>query len=98
MGRVRIDDPFPSEVTAVANQAVVTSAELEPVSSDDPDTAAEGDATASEVFITPEISIDDVTVDEGDPGDGVEAAFTVSLRVAGNRPLTVAYQTAAGSS
>ncbi len=48
------------------------------------------------MFITPEIQVD-VTVDEGDPGDGVEAAFTVSLSVASNRPVTVSYQTAAGS-
>ncbi|MCP3936501.1 MAG: hypothetical protein GY708_14130 [Actinomycetia bacterium] len=35
----------------------------------------EGDVTATEVFITRENAIDDATVDEGNPGDGVEAAF-----------------------
>ncbi len=36
-------------------------------------------------------------MDEGDPGDGALASFTVSLSVAPNRPVTVAYQTAEGS-
>ncbi len=95
--RVTVDDPFPVESTEVANQATVESAELDPVASDDPDTEPTGDATATEVFITPEVTIDDVAASEGDPGDGVEAAFTVSLSESGNRPVTVTYQTAAGS-
>ena len=95
--RVTVADPFPSEVTEVSNQATVESAELDPVLSDDPDTPAAGDPTLTPIFITPEIQIDDVTVTEGDPGDTVEAVFTLTLSRAGNRPVAVSYQTTAGT-
>ena len=36
--RATVDDPFPTDATEVANQATVSSAELDPVLSDDPDT------------------------------------------------------------
>ncbi|MCP3937677.1 MAG: DUF11 domain-containing protein, partial [Actinomycetia bacterium] len=95
--RVQIDDPFPTGALAVSNQATVSSLELADVASDDPDAPGEADPTATEVFITSEIAIDDVTATEGDPGDVVEAMFTVSLSEAANRPVTVDYQTVAGS-
>ncbi|MCP5014411.1 MAG: DUF11 domain-containing protein, partial [Ketobacter sp.] len=95
--RVRVDDPFPTGTLAVSNQATVSSVELADVASDDPDAPGDADPTATEVFVTPEVAIDDVTVTEGDPGDTVEAVFTVSLSEASNRPVTVGYQTAAGT-
>jgi uncharacterized repeat protein (TIGR01451 family) len=93
--RVRLEEPFPLELLAVANQAQVESAELDPVPSDDPDTADEGDPTATEVFIVPQVSIDDVTVDEA-AGAGSGAVFTVSLSEPSNRPVEVPYATADG--
>ncbi|MCP3903121.1 MAG: DUF11 domain-containing protein, partial [Planctomycetes bacterium] len=95
--QVRIDDPFPSGALAVSNQAVVSSVELADVASDDPDALGDADPTETEVFVTPEIAIDDVTVTEGDPGDTVEAVFTVSLSEASNRPMTAGYQTGTGT-
>lgn len=98
--RVRIDDPFPFEVTEVSNRATATSAELEPVPSDDPQTPeGDPDATATPVFIVPQVSIDDVTVTEGDPPTGTdtaasEAVFTVTLSEPGNRPVKVHFETA----
>ncbi len=88
--RATIADSFLWEETTVANQASVTSAELDPVPSDDPDTEPAGDATATEVFITPEASIDDVTVGESDG----TAVFTVSLSEPSNRPVTLSFATA----
>jgi uncharacterized repeat protein (TIGR01451 family) len=95
--RVTVDDPFPAEAAEVVNQATVTSAELEPVPSDDPDTEPAGDATATSVFVAPDVAIDDVTVSEGDPGAAVEAVLTVTLSRPSNRAVTVAYETAAAS-
>ncbi|MCP4569295.1 MAG: hypothetical protein GY841_17100, partial [FCB group bacterium] len=91
--RVRIDQPFPSEVAEVANQATVEAAGLDPVLSDDPETEPLGDPTATAVYVTPEVSVDDVTVAEGAP----EAIFTVSLDAASNRTVTVSYQSADGT-
>ncbi|MCP3980910.1 MAG: DUF11 domain-containing protein, partial [bacterium] len=95
--QVRIDDPFPTDALAVSNQAVASSVELADVASDDPDAPGDADPTATQVFVTPEISIDDVAVTEGDPGDTVEAVFTVSLSEASNRGVTAGYQTGAGT-
>ncbi|MCP4986506.1 MAG: DUF11 domain-containing protein, partial [Colwellia sp.] len=95
--RARIDELLPTDVLAVSNQATVSSVELADVASDDPGEPGDADPTATEVFVTPDVQVDDVTVTEGDPGDTVEATFTVSLSEPGNRPVSVAYQTAAGT-
>ncbi|MEM8960297.1 MAG: Calx-beta domain-containing protein [Acidobacteriota bacterium] len=91
--RVTVDDPFPLAVTSVANQAFVTSARLTDVPSDDPSTPEVDDPTETDVIITPEVSIDDVTVTEAD----VDAVFTVLLSQSSNRAVTVSYTTADGS-
>ncbi|MCP4548088.1 MAG: hypothetical protein GY835_16615 [bacterium] len=91
--RVRIEQPFPPEVAVVANQATVEAAGLDPVLSDDPETEPLGDPTATAVYVTPEVSVADVTVPEG----AVEAIFTVSLASVSNRPVTVSYESTDGT-
>lgn len=88
--RTRIAEPFPLDVLAVANQAEIASAELEPVLSDDPETAEEADPTVTEVYLVPDVAVGDVTVDEA----AGPAVFTVSLSRASNRPVRVPYATA----
>jgi len=93
--RVRIDDPFPLDVLEVSNQAEVASAELGPVLSDDPDDpdgAGEADPTVTEVFITPEVAVDDVTVSE----TAGPAIFSLTLSAASNRPVKVPFTTGDG--
>lgn len=48
------------------------------------------------VIVTPDISISDVTVTEGDTGS-TNAIFTVSLSTNSNQPVTVDYATGAGT-
>ncbi|MCP4654242.1 MAG: DUF11 domain-containing protein, partial [bacterium] len=91
---VTIAAPFPTDVLEVANQATVASTELDPIPSDDPATEPVGDVTATAVFITPEVSVSDATVSEGDP-DPLAAVFEVTLSEPGNRPVTVDYETVA---
>ncbi len=71
----------------------MTSAELGSLLTDDPSTPAANDATVTEVIITPDVSIDDVTVDES----AGQAVFTVSLWPAGNHEVTVSYVTVDGT-
>ena len=87
--RVRIEEPFPLDLLAVANGAELASAELDPVPSDDPATAAPGDPTVTEVFIRPAISTADVTVEE----HAGPAVFTISLSEPSNRPVAVDWAT-----
>ena len=91
--QVRIDDAFPYTATELVNQATVESGELEDVKSDDPDTPEAADPTRTPVFITPEIAIGDITVEE----DEGEAILTVTLSKAGNREVPVSWSTGAGT-
>ncbi|MCP4667459.1 MAG: DUF11 domain-containing protein, partial [Deltaproteobacteria bacterium] len=91
---VAIAAPFPTDVLEVSNQATVTSTELDPIPSDDPATDPVGDVTATAVFITPEVSVSDTAVSEGDP-DPLAAVFEVTLSEPGNRTVTVDYETVA---
>jgi len=87
--RVRIEEPFPLDLLAVANGAELASAELDPVPSDDPETAAPDDPTVTEVFIRPAISIADLEVEE----HAGPAVFTISLSEPSNRPVAVDWAT-----
>ena len=62
--------------------------------SDDPGTAAEADPTRTEVYITPEVSVDDVSVGEAQG----PAVFTVTLSEGSNRPVQVPWATADATS
>jgi len=93
--QVRIDDPLPSAVLALSSQASVEAAEQGAVLSDDPDAPGLADATDTEVFITPEIEVSDVTVLEGDPQAAGVAQLIVRTSVAGNRTVRVDYATVA---
>lgn len=90
---VEIADPPPAVLTQVANQATVTSAELPPVLSDDPEAPGAADPTVTPVVFTPELTVDDVTVEEG----AGEAVFTVRLSAPAPRPAAVDYATADGT-
>lgn len=90
--RVVVDDPFPYDVTEVANQAIVRSAGLDPVVSDDPETEPVGDPTVTAVLTPVELSVDDVVVSEGDDG-AVDAVFTVSLSNPTSQPVGLRYVT-----
>ncbi len=57
------------------------------------DDQGEGTITNDEIFSTPQISIDNVSIDEGDEGESVAAAFTVTLDVSSTEEITVNYQT-----
>jgi large repetitive protein len=94
--RVVLDDPFPVNATAVTNQATVTSAELDPVPSDDPDTPEPGDATVTPVFVAPSVVVTGTTVTEGNPPETAEAVFTVTLSRPAGRPVRVAFETVDG--
>ncbi|MEM1176878.1 MAG: hypothetical protein AAGM22_00920 [Acidobacteriota bacterium] len=56
--RVRIDDPVPAGTSGIINQGTVTSAELEPIVTDDPATTEPGDATVVTLPGTPPSVID----------------------------------------
>lgn len=89
--QVRIADDFTA--LELVNQATVESGELEDVKSDDPDTPEAADPTRTPVFITPEIAIGNVTVEENDG----QAVLTVTLSKASNRALTVSWSTGTGT-
>ncbi len=59
-------------------------------------TDAQAQGTITDNDPTPALSVDDVTVAEGDSGT-VAANFTVSLNVPSGRPVTVDYATANGT-
>ena len=89
---VRLADPFPVTVAEIANAATATRAiGLDP----DPGNDAATDVDAV-LHPTPEITIDDVTVGEGNTGV-TEAVFTVSLSNATARTVSVGYATADGT-
>lgn len=79
--------------TEVANQATVTAERIDSVPSNDPDTEAPGDPTSTPVFITPDISIENVMVAEG----AGTAEVQVRLSEAGNREVLVDFATAGGT-
>lgn len=91
--RARIAAPFPLDRLAVANQAVVSSAEAAPVVSDDPETDAPGDPTSTEVFIAPGVSVSDV----GAPEVAGSLPFLVSLSEPSNRAVELTFATADGT-
>ncbi len=95
--RVRIDDPFPAGVLAVANQAVASSAGLADVASDDPALPGDADPPGAGTIVDddplPQLSIDDVTLVEGDAGT-TQMAFTISLSPISGRQVTVEVATA----
>jgi uncharacterized repeat protein (TIGR01451 family) len=51
--RAVINDPFPTGITSISNQGTVTSAQLPPASTDDPNSAAIGDATKTIISANP---------------------------------------------
>ena len=83
---VRVDDPFPTELDQIANQAAVTSVELPQLLSDDPDTPEPADPTVTPVVGLPELTAtktDTLLVDaDGDgaasPGDTLRYTLTSS--------------------
>ncbi len=86
--QVRINNPLPAGVTQLRNQGSVSSNELPAVSTDDPDTAANGDATLTPIVATPLISatkrdtlFDDVDNDGvASPGDVILYSTTIINR------------------
>ncbi len=94
--RVTINATLPANLTAISNQAAVTSAELPAVLSDDPGTPAAGDATLTPVFVKPRLSIADVRVTEGDAGTA-NVLFPVTLSSAAASPVSVLYATGDGT-
>ncbi|NQV07014.1 DUF11 domain-containing protein [bacterium] len=55
--RVVLDDPFPLGITEVANQGTVTSDQLPPVLTDDPDAAGDTDPTVTPVVAAPDLVV-----------------------------------------
>jgi uncharacterized repeat protein (TIGR01451 family) len=92
--KVTIDAGFPASSAEVSNQAAVTAHELtQEVPSDDPRTPEPADPTRTSIFITPDISIGDVSVRE----DAGTAQLAVTLSKPANREVRVAFATADGS-
>ena len=92
--RVRINNPLPTGVTAVANQGLACSAQLPCVLSNDPDTLAEGDPTVTPVTLAPVLKAqksDAVLVDadrNGMPSAGDILLYRVTLVNDGNAAAT----------
>ena len=84
---VVINQPLPSGVTEVVNQALLTSAELPPVISDDPDEPGTEDPTIVPINAQPDLVI---SKDDGDitavPGDTV--SYLLSYQNVGNQDAT----------
>ena len=83
--RVTIEDPLPAGVTRIANQGLISSDNVPPIFTDDPDTPGPDDATATPVTKDPEIQAsktDTLVVDVNNdgfvnPGDTLEYAITL---------------------
>jgi uncharacterized repeat protein (TIGR01451 family) len=91
--QVRIDGDFSHTATELSNQATIESTELDDVMSDDPDTLEAADPTRTPVFLTPDVEINDVSVEEDDG----QAVLTVTLSRAGNREVRVSWATGTGT-
>lgn len=91
---VVIDNPLPAGVTQVDNQAVITSAELPPLDTDDPDTPPDDDPTTTPVTSDPQLEAfkrDALRLDndgDGLPSPGDVLRYTVLVQNAGNVGLT----------
>jgi uncharacterized repeat protein (TIGR01451 family) len=91
---VTINNPLPAGVTVVANQATVTTDELPPIDSDDPDTPPTGDPTITPVTTTPAVEAfksDSLLIDadgDGQPSPGDTLRYAISIQNTGNVELT----------
>lgn len=93
---VTVNNPFPSGVSSVSNQGVVSGTGFTNVSTDDPDNpAGSADPTVTLVLGPPDVAIKDASA--GEPASGsTQMAFTVALSHAFNQNVTVNYATADG--
>jgi fibro-slime domain-containing protein/uncharacterized repeat protein (TIGR01451 family) len=89
--QVSVDAAFTG--TEVTSQATLNADGIDPVPSNDPETEAPGDPTSTPVFITPDITIENLTIVEGAGTAGVQ----VRLSKAGNREVRVDFATADGT-
>ncbi len=91
---VVVDNPLPAGTTMVANQATVSSAELPPIDTDDPDTLPGGDPTGTPVTTDPllEAFKSDALLTDNDldsvPSPGDVLRYTVLIDNVGNVGLT----------
>ncbi|MBI2566042.1 MAG: DUF11 domain-containing protein [Candidatus Schekmanbacteria bacterium] len=93
--RAQLVDPFPVGVTQVANQGVISSAELPPLLTDDPDLPADDDPTVTPLTLSPLLSaakrayfcVDNDQNGVVSPGDVV--IYNVVIRNAGNAQGTL---------
>lgn len=88
---------WPLAVASIINQASVEGPDMAVVLSDDPTTIELGDATEIAVFVPVQVAVGDASLVEGNVPAGGEMLFTVALDAPTNRPLTVGYETLAGS-
>ena len=92
--QVTINDPFPMDVTQVANQGWVNSSELPDEPTNDPDTLPDDDETVTPVTVTPSIEAyktDDLFVDadgNGGPSAGDTLLYRVTIVNDGNVAVT----------
>ena len=91
---VRIADPVPAGVTQVRNQGLLSSSELPPLPTDDPDTAPAGDPTVTPITAAPALAAyksDALSVDadgDGVPSPGDTVAYTIIIANHGNQDAT----------
>jgi len=92
--RVTIDVPFPTGVTLVSNQGVVTGSDTPAVLTDDPDTPDVDDPTDTPVGAAPMIlvsKVDTLGVDvqnDGVPSPGDTLNYQITIRNTGNTEAT----------
>lgn len=85
---VTINNPLPAGVTEIYNQGVVTSIELPPVGTDDPETGQEEDDTVLPVVPMPGLLVDKV-MGSNNPAYVTElVTFTIYITNTGNTRLT----------
>ncbi|MFK7958154.1 MAG: beta strand repeat-containing protein [Lysobacterales bacterium] len=91
---VVVDNPLPAGTTVVTNQATISSAELPPIDTDDPDTPPDGDETDTPISTDPlleSFKSDALLTDndaDGIPSPGDVLRYTVLIDNVGNVGLT----------
>lgn len=91
---VTIDNPLPANVLNVSNQGLASSAEVPPVSTDDPSTAGAADPTVTPVTASPRLlatKVDSLAVDvngDGIPNPGDTILYTLTVTNNGNQAAT----------
>jgi uncharacterized repeat protein (TIGR01451 family) len=92
--RVTIDNPLPPGVTQVANQGTLSSNELQPVPTNDPNTPPAGDPTITPISAAPVLSADKVDIlfvdtnHSGAPGAGDTLLYIITIANKGNIAAT----------